>query len=319
MCLGAAEDNRLVERERSIDSGRLREFVMLPLSRNGGGGGRLSPASLDVDTCGCPSRFNDPFCDTKTKWTLDKTTEHDLLVDPMGEAFLFDVEIVEGLTQTLLRGTGLLVITSSGEVPVFMSSVALLLEQVYAGQGQNPNPAPGPSGNNITGLGLEGPGDGVVPSDDDLRLDLIATFYAGGQRGGICSVDADCSGMIDEGEQYVRSIQQRLRFDPQECNDRCQEVTLVDNGTTAAADSCVDVASSMLDQTFAPTGIQGTTIQFPVSGDLSCAGGECATTITNSATLSGNDCRGLIKGSPATPMVPISIRCTRFDWRHHSR
>jgi hypothetical protein len=39
------------------------------------GGGRLSPASLDLDTPGCPTEFDPPMCEKRTLWTLDKTTD----------------------------------------------------------------------------------------------------------------------------------------------------------------------------------------------------------------------------------------------------
>ena len=57
----------------------------------------------------------------------------------------------------------------------------------------------------ITGLGLEGPGDGIVPSDDDLRIDLILTFDSGGFRGGTKNVDIDCvtlRRLVDDDEEF---------------------------------------------------------------------------------------------------------------------
>lgn len=42
----------------------------MPLGTNAGG--RLSPASLDLDTCGCPTTFGQPVCEQQTSWTLDK-------------------------------------------------------------------------------------------------------------------------------------------------------------------------------------------------------------------------------------------------------
>ena len=97
----------------------------------------------------------------------------------------------------------------------------------------------------VTGLGI-GQGDGVVPSADDLRIDLIATFGSAGTRGNggaSCTLDANCNGVIDvddpatplvdESEtDNIRSIQQRLRFDPTACVAACAPVTLTSPGAS---------------------------------------------------------------------------------------
>ena len=51
--------------------------------------GKLSQASLDLDTHGCPTTFGQPSCEKQTQWSLDKTTEQDGMVDPEGEVFIF--------------------------------------------------------------------------------------------------------------------------------------------------------------------------------------------------------------------------------------
>ena len=70
----------------------------------------------------------------------------------------------------------------------------------------------------ISDLGIEGPGDGAVSSDDDLRIDMIVTFGSGGKRGGTEEVDLNCDNSISgDDELYARSIQQRFSFDPLNC------------------------------------------------------------------------------------------------------
>ena len=69
--------------------------------------GRLSPASLDLDTCGCPTTFGDPTCSKETSWTLDKTTNSgpfSTLDQTQPKMYTFNVSVVEGPTSTVLRG-----------------------------------------------------------------------------------------------------------------------------------------------------------------------------------------------------------------------
>ncbi|MHC4066585.1 MAG: hypothetical protein ACYSUI_19085, partial [Planctomycetota bacterium] len=116
---------------------------------NGGGpdvGGRLSPASLDIDTCGCPTTFGPPVCEERTHWTLDKTTSSGPFIDPLAEPFTFDITVTEGLTTKNLTGGGTLIVTNSGEQTVFLESVAALLESIHDCPG--PGNGPGPSGKN---------------------------------------------------------------------------------------------------------------------------------------------------------------------------
>lgn len=407
-----------------------------------GGGGRLSPASLNIDTCGCPSTFGDPACEQRTEWELDKTTDTGDLSDPVAEPYLFNVTVTEGPTATILSGDGQLVITNSGDVTTSLASIAILLEDLHEGPGKGD--APGPSGKNwdvlatatesefaacgdtapsayglltqstgsnliltdplsndlialsdrvlieptvdndgdglrdedaptppagatqvscsaydndgdgafdedevdgidndgdglidedsadddgdglvdedgacedavvinfsfefdITGLGLEGPGDGLVPSADDLRIDLITTFDSGGFRGGVTAVDVDCDG--DE-ERDVRSIQQRHRFDPPACTELCQSVTLADTGAAAQDASCVDVSNTFNDANgiIDAIGVAGTESLFSVSGTVTCIGEDCDTNVTNTATLTGAGCDGLIAGSPASASFAV--------------
>lgn len=414
-----------------------------PRVEKGNGGGRLSPASLDLDTCGCPTMFDDPVCEQRTSWTLDKTTDTDKLQDPVVAPYLFDITVTEGPTETTLIATGMMVVTNSGDQAASLESVAVLLEKLTPGAGN----APGPSGKNwtvllapsqarspacgdtavtchgsfgpdpnatlvlfdcddvndiialvdvpavepsldddndglrdedpplpddpskitggcavidndgdglfdedpidgidndndglidedgpdddgdglvdedgpcddnaliicfevvfdISGLGINGPGDGVVPSADDLRLDLVATFKAGGRRGGTCSVDVDCDGVLedgkggrpDEGEGYVRTIQQRLRFDPPECTPVCDCVQLTDTGASAKDEDCVLVTTDTLDEQICSAG-EGTVTNRTISGTVTCINGECSTTVNNTAELTCED-PDLISGSP---------------------
>lgn len=418
------------------------------------GKGRLSPASLDLDTCGCPTTFGIPVCEQRTQWSITKTTSTGPMQDPTDAPYSFTVAVTEGITEEFLTGEGTMVITNSGDQATYLSSVAVLLEDIHTGPGKGD--APGPSGknwdilatavrnkapgncgevavtcygdlaasagayiqildsmgndvgsilsdypipptldndgdglrdedpalpadpNDITGgcsvidndgdgyydedpvdfdedgnpidndgdglfneddpdddgdglvdedgactdgvvifiryafptagLGIDGPGDGVVPSDDDLRIDLIATFKAGGRRGGVCSADVDCDGTPDD---WVRSIQQRLQFDPVPCTPICQTVTVNDDGASADDPDCVTVTSNAHNQTISATGTAGTTTMFTINGSVSCNGIECDAVVTNRATLTGDGCDGLIEGSPAT--ASFAVMCSEVE------
>ena len=63
---GKASGLSLDDNEREVTQGLQTSLV--------GNGGRLSPASLDLDTCGCPTTFDPPVCEEQTSWTIDKTT-----------------------------------------------------------------------------------------------------------------------------------------------------------------------------------------------------------------------------------------------------
>ena len=382
------------------------------------GKGRLSPASLDLDTPGCPTTFGDPECEKRTSWTLDKSIPETELNNPDGELFIFHVTVTEGPTGKILSGDGQIVITNSGELSATLSSIAINLEALVGG---GTGDAPGPSGKNwkllataiatessacdlsgvaetcygtltessgaslvlfdadnndiialsdllpippsldddgdglrdedpadgidndgdglidedgpcdankvvinfeyefdITGLGIEGPGDGIVPSDDDLRIDLIATFGSAGKRGGggaSCTLDANCNGVIDDDDlstplvnesetKNIRSIQQRLRFDPVACTPTCQTVTLTDDGAAAADETCVAVTTSTLNETIDATEVEGTESAFTVEGHVTCIDGDCSTTITNTAVLTCDD-NSLIEGSPASASFDV--------------
>ncbi|MHC4414322.1 MAG: hypothetical protein ACYS0G_03460 [Planctomycetota bacterium] len=444
--------------------------TLAPPGNGDDGPGRLSPASLDIDTCGCPTTFGDPFCEKQTEWTLEKTTESGPFNNPDNSPFSFTVTVTEGPTTETLTATGQIVISNSGEQTPSLASVAVLLESLVGGGGGD---APGPSGNNwlieaitaeseaapcgaaavvcdgnsqrtltqtsgsnlvlfqcddmndtialsdsvqvpptqdndcdgqrdedpvytgandtanscgiidndgdglfdedpidgsdndgdgdeggfgagtcndgidndadgfidcadgdcvascdeddpdddgdgqtdedgaceqfgdgnddgvdndcdgevdegdeltgdavifcfeatfdISGLGLEGPGDGEVPSEDDLRIDLLVTFKAGGKRGGTCSADVNCNGNIDDDEfKQVRTVQQRLRFDPVPCDPTCDVVTLTDDGASADDPDCVAVTTTTLSEDIEATGVEGTQTVREITGTVTC-------------------------------------------------
>ncbi|UCG39457.1 MAG: hypothetical protein JSV00_04330, partial [bacterium] len=94
-----------------------------------------------------------------------------------------------------------------------------------------------------------------------------------------CALDVDCDGVIengkggteDEGEGYVRTVQQRLQFDPPECTWACECVTLEDLGAYSLDESCAVVDSTTtLDEEICATGIEGTTHEFYIEGTVSC-------------------------------------------------
>jgi hypothetical protein len=448
------------------------------INGNGGGGGRLSPASLDLDTCGCPTEFGDPTCESRTSWTLEKSSDTGDLNDPNVEAYSFTVTVTEGPTKDILTGEGRIVVTNSGQQTPFLASVAVLLEDLHEGAGQGD--APGPSGRNwdvlasaaeaesadcgnvavtcdgdwgnspgsklvlytcggdpnnendiialsdrveippaqdndgdgrqgedpdsgtladdqncwgivdndrdglidedpdfgidddgdglidedgpdgidndgdgavdedpasgidddgdglidedgpdddgdglidedsdcedaveicfiyefdITGLGNSDTGDGTVPSEDDLRIDLLVTFDAIGGRGGTCRADTTCDG-TDEVD--VRTVQQRLRFDPPGCTPACDCVDLTDDGATAGDGSCVDVTTNSLNEEICTQG-EGTQTVRNITGTVDCVGQGCDTRVSNTATLEGDTCNAEdIAGSPASDSFGVT-------------
>jgi hypothetical protein len=454
--------------------------VPVPVASGGGNNGnnnvgRLSPASLDLDTCGCPTTFGDSYCETWTEWSLDKTTESGPFTSPNQEPFSFTVTVTEGETRDVLIAEGTIRITNSGAQTPTLANVAVLLEDLCEGCGD----APGPSGNNwsilavtaenehpacgnqavtcdgvfdqtdganlilyqcgdlndtialsdgveippaededgdgkrgedpalddITGLdqncwgifdndfdglldedpgygaetgidndgdgaidedpidGIDndgdgaideddpdddgdglvdedgpdddrdglidedgdcddlvefcfyaefpapdvGPGDGVVPSPDDLRIDLLVTFKGGGKRGGTCELDVDCDGVLengkqgnpDEGEGHVRTVQQRLRFDPPDCDPQCQSVTLEDLGAYSLDPDCAVVDSTTtLDEVIYATGVEGTFYEYFITGTVSC--------VCDSATHQVPDLAGLEENLPDQAALSVT-------------
>jgi hypothetical protein len=486
---------------------------------------RLSPASLDLDTCGCPTTFEDPTCAKQTSWSLIKDADMGPLTNPEQEPFSFTVTVTERPTTEVLTAVGHVKVTNSGEQTPTLANVAVLLEDLTPGSGN----APGPSGNNWTvmavtaenefpacgnqavtcdgvfdqsaganlilytvggdpnnqndiialsdgfmippavdddgdgktgedpalnsitgidqncwgifdndgdglldedpGFGIEvgidddgdglidedpidgvdndgdgvtdeddpdddrdglvdedGPdddrdglidedddcadvtefmflatfdvggldidlcmGDGVVPSPDDLRIDLLVTFKGGGKRGGTCALDVDCDGVIedgsggtsDQGEGYVRTIQQRHQFDPPDCPWECQCVTLYDPGAYSLDESCAVIdTTTMIDEQICATGVAGTQTIRHVTGTVSCACGDngqdspgpapapgnkalssghdtvcpaCQTAITNTAWLTCAENQDLVAGSPWTSSIAINCEGTPGD------
>jgi len=116
---------------------------------------RQSPASLDLDTCGCPTTFGDPAGEARTEWDLAKARGENqpvLVVNPDGERIEFDVQVIEKETRTYLYGTGTINVTNSGCQDTYLTSVVLSLEEPFQGSGKNKDPGLGPSDKNWTPL-----------------------------------------------------------------------------------------------------------------------------------------------------------------------
>ena len=117
--------------------------LSLPAQKNKGP--KLSQASLDLDTCGCPTTFGPPTCEKRTDWRLVKTLKSaSSLTDPVMEPFQFEVRVIEGKTRKFVVGNGQIVVTNSGDLSAVLSSVVLSLEQSVSRNGD----ALGPSGRN---------------------------------------------------------------------------------------------------------------------------------------------------------------------------
>ena len=172
--------------------------VLLEDHASGGGGDAPGPSGKNWQVLGAAIAVESALCEAAG---VAKTCRGDILQTSGASLVLYDADSND-------------IIALSDVLPVPPSTCAdpLIINFSYEFD--------------IEGLGIEGPGDGVVPSDDDLRIDLIATFGGAGPRGNSeasCTVDANCNGLIDpdntatpdvdESElDNIRSIQQRLRF-----------------------------------------------------------------------------------------------------------
>jgi hypothetical protein len=72
--------------------------------------------------------------------------------------------------------------------------------------------------------------------------------------------------------------------------------------------SCVSVNTTthMANAVIDATGVEGMSYTYPVSGHVTCIGGDCDTFVTNTAILTGAGCEGLIDGSPATDSFNVT-------------
>jgi len=351
-------------------------------SLEGKSGGRIGPASLDLDTTNCSSTFNTPVCLKRTKWYLDKTTAIDSIQNPNADPYSFTVTVTEGPTTSLVSGSSTVIISNSGSQTVQLSSVVVILEKEHTGPGQGN--APGPSGNNFdivalaqqsksaicnaqgkanTCYGSNGGSytavetgsstliiynlehndvlslndfsippvasqtdpcpsnvtfiidysfdvSGVINSllGKSLRVDLLATFVAGGSRGGVCETDADCNGVISTDEKYVRTVQQRGGFTINQCYPTCAAVVVNDDAATAS--SCVTLQSGPNNADGAvilATGTSGTVHAYTVNGTATCSGGTCTGHVVNTADLSGAGCIDAVDifGSPSSAQFDV--------------
>lgn len=115
-------------------------FVGLPAlqSAPGGNGSRLKPASLDVDTAGCPTTFQAPTCDLETHWTVGQSvTPAGDLQDPDATPFGFQIDVTEGATSRALTAEGSFWVTNDGETEARLSSIVANLQTMQ----EVPNPS----------------------------------------------------------------------------------------------------------------------------------------------------------------------------------
>ena len=147
--LGGAQQEQLLNEIYALEKKIKNEVfnIQILMTPNG----RLSPASLDVSTVGCPTTFGEKQCKEATFWTLSKTTSNDMtsksidLQTPNITAdFKFKVKVTEDDTRKFLSGDIMLFITNSGGQTVQLSSIVLNLEKMAFPPGTGD--APGSSG-----------------------------------------------------------------------------------------------------------------------------------------------------------------------------
>jgi len=80
---------------------------------------KLSQASLNVETQGCPSSFGPPFAEERTSWKIEKSadTESPLIntVQNQVDRISYTVKVIEGKTTHVLMVKGQLIITNGGQ------------------------------------------------------------------------------------------------------------------------------------------------------------------------------------------------------------
>jgi len=202
---------------------------------------------------------------------------------------------------------------------------------------------------------FEGMGCGGGGPNDDYRLEILVTFRGAGERGKSkdrtsCSADLDCDGLLTEDgkvcttpddllneseKNNVRTIKHRREFSWPTCNTvQCPQVYLSDEGASSMPPGCATVDSDTLGEPISVDDPEcpsaGEPIQHvrTVAGTAVCndGGGDCM--VSNTATLTGDGCEGLIEDSSATarfalecitthqPFPPPGSYCTQTqeDW-----
>ena len=89
---------------------------------------KLSQASLDLDSLGCPTDLGNVFCESRTAWNLEKTANNSDLSNPDNSDFGFTVKVTEGSTKRILVAEGSVIVTNSGQQTPKLSSVVVNLQ-----------------------------------------------------------------------------------------------------------------------------------------------------------------------------------------------
>jgi hypothetical protein len=352
------------------------EELILGGGGSNAGGNQNGVASLDLDTCGCPTTFGAPRCDDASEWQVTKevVTPADGSLEGSTESqapFQFKIQVTQTDVSRVLSGSGRIAVSNGGSGTTYLESIVLALERACGGACPSTVArAPGPSGANwemlLIGVQVRSvacepigvanicngstngavtlvrsandaarlvlynttthndplalasiplppsqlgpcPEEPTCPSgillidfyfEFDLdatvasalgplvsgqlaRLDLLATFRAGGNRGAICTADTDCMGGIIPAERQVRTVQQRSNFVVPECAPRCEEMQLVDTGAQVANEeqTCISFSSDDINQTVAETS------QLLLDGEAICLETNCNLIIFNQVSL----------------------------------
>jgi hypothetical protein len=98
---------------------------------------KLSQASLDVETKGCPSTFDSPFSEERTSWKIEKSadTESPLIntLQNQIDEISYTVKVTEGKTVHVLIISGQLIITNGGQQTPGLTSVTANLQTKIGG------------------------------------------------------------------------------------------------------------------------------------------------------------------------------------------
>ena len=92
---------------------------------------KLSQASLDLDTKGCPTTFDAGTVEKRTNWELDKIALTESPLDATdGAEYGYEVKVTEEKTTRIMTITGQIVLTNSGGYSAYLENVVANLQNL---------------------------------------------------------------------------------------------------------------------------------------------------------------------------------------------